>query len=135
MVYFSGGISANYYNHDEYEFIELNSKIFYSENVKLFLENFRVSDSENLQMLCYGKKWKLNILLIVLEKVNYFLTTNKKAEILYDQLRNKTHIDLLEKTDFNYYNPIQKDVWIEPNEILNIRDNIRKHIQEEMLNA
>ena len=38
LVFFSGGIDENYYNRSEYELILINSKTFYSQNIKLFLE-------------------------------------------------------------------------------------------------
>ena len=38
LVFFSGGIDENYYNKSEYELVLINSKTFYSQNIKLFLE-------------------------------------------------------------------------------------------------
>ena len=53
LVLFSGGITANYYDNAEYEFMELNSKIFYSNNLKLFLEDAR-KNKPNLLILSFG---------------------------------------------------------------------------------
>ena len=58
LVLFSGGIDTNYYlKDDEYEHIELNSKTLYSENIKLFLEDFKDGNLNPL-ILCYGNRWK-----------------------------------------------------------------------------
>ncbi len=44
LIFFSGGISVNYYNNSEFEFLELNSKTFYSNNLKLFLDSVRLGN-------------------------------------------------------------------------------------------
>lgn len=72
LVFFSGGISVNYYDNCEYELLELNSKIFYSKNLKIFLDALR-KDSENILMLCYGEHWIENTVANVLEKTNLFI--------------------------------------------------------------
>ena len=72
LVYFSGGISINLYTNDGYDKLILNSKTFYSHNLKIFLDAVR-EDQENILMLSYGKNWKLNIVLNNLERTNLFL--------------------------------------------------------------
>ncbi len=74
LVLFSGGIVGNYYNSDVYEVLELNSKTFYSQNLILFLEAIK-EQNENLLMLSYGKQWKLNIILNVIESLNLYIDT------------------------------------------------------------
>jgi DNA-binding NarL/FixJ family response regulator len=72
LVLFSGGISVNYYDNSEFEFLELDTKTFYSGNLKLFLEALQTSNEEIL-MLCYGEHWKQNIVANTLEKTNLFI--------------------------------------------------------------
>ncbi len=74
LVLFSGGIVGNYYNSEVYEVLELNSKIFYSQNLILFLEAIK-EENENLLMLSYGRQWKLNIILNVIESLNLYIDT------------------------------------------------------------
>ena len=89
LVFFSGGIDENYYNKSEYELILINSKTFYSQNIELFLEAFK-SGEEDILMLLYGKRWKLNIALNTLEKLTY------------DEFIALVDINLLSKIDFEY---------------------------------
>src|SRR5574344_2765961 len=80
LVLFSGGISVNYYDNSEFEYLELNSKTFYSKNLELFLEAVN-SKNENILMLCYGENWKLNIVSNILEKINLFISKQTENEI------------------------------------------------------
>ena len=90
LVLFSGGIVGNYYNNEEYEELGLNSKTFYSQNLTLFLEAVKKQNG-NLLMLCYGKEWKLNIMLNVLEHLNRYIDTE------IDDLLDKIDLDSLEQ--------------------------------------
>jgi hypothetical protein len=74
LVLFSGGIVGNYYNSEVYEVLELNSKIFYSQNLVLFIEAIK-EQNENILMLAYGRRWKLNIILNVIENLNLYIDT------------------------------------------------------------
>ncbi len=74
LVLFSGGIVGNYYNSEVYEVLELNSKTFYSQNLTLFLDAIK-EQNENLLMLSYGRQWKLNIILNVIESLNLYIDT------------------------------------------------------------
>ena len=80
LVFFSGGISATYYSNRDNEFCILNSKDFYSENLKIFLEDIRISGESNLRILAYGKKWKINLMLNTLARVNQFIGENSNRE-------------------------------------------------------
>jgi len=81
LVYFSGGIVSNYYQNDEYEKLILNSKTFYSQNLKIFLDNIK-KEQQNIMMLCYGERWELNIVLNTLEKLNSFIEDNRNKELV-----------------------------------------------------
>jgi len=101
LVFFSGGIDENYYNKSEYEFVLINSKTFYSQNITLFLEAYK-DENENILILPYGKKWKLNIALNVLEELNKFLQENSEDDIDYDDFTQAVDIHLLGEIDFEY---------------------------------
>jgi len=92
LIFFSGGISDRFYLDAPFEFLLLNSKAFYSKNLKLFLE----SESKNILILAYGTQWKLNKMLEILEKITLFMEENQnKNDISAKRLRNKTDINLL----------------------------------------
>jgi len=97
LVFFSGGISSTFYTDKPYEFLQLNSKDLYTQNLKLFLE----SNEDNLLELAYGDKWEINILLNKLEKINKFIEDNKlngnQEKVLYSDFSIKINIDLLKK--------------------------------------
>lgn len=101
LVFFSGGIDENYYNKSEYELVLINSKTFYSQNIALFLEAFK-NQNENILILPYGEKWKLNIALNVLEELNIFLQKNSEDAIDYDDFVQNVDIHLLDNIEFEY---------------------------------
>lgn len=70
-VLFSGGISASFYTNSEQEVLLLNSRMLYSKKLEIFLDACRI-DNNNILLLAYGNKWKDNLLLNCLEKINYY---------------------------------------------------------------
>jgi len=63
FILFSGGVDSNYYlEEDGYIYMELSSQKLYSQNIELFLEDFRDGNINPL-ILSYDIKWKVNILL------------------------------------------------------------------------
>ena len=129
LVLFSGG-ATNYYNKEELELMEVNSEDFYSNNLQLFLDNFRETKEIELLMLSYGSNWKLNLILNSLEKINYFIANNQEEDILYDDFINKTDFHLLKKIDFTYYQPTVEDGWVYLDDIKKIAETIKKYIEE-----
>ena len=103
LVLFSGGISVNYYDNIDYEILELNSKTFYSQNLKLFLDAVK-NDEENILMLCYGKKWELNVVSNILEKTNYIIEQVEEDKIFYEEFTNFVDIEKLSKVGHDFYN-------------------------------
>ena len=98
FVFFSGGISANFYDNSELELLEINSKTFYSKNLTLFLDAVK-NGNENILMLCYGERWKQNIVANILEKTNLFL-----FDVQYGKSPSEFQIvDDLSKIDFKFY--------------------------------
>ena len=101
LILFSGGIVGNFYNRQEYEILELNSKLFYSNNLTLFLEAFKHND-ENILMLSYGEQWSINIVMNVLERINLYLDTQDKKLFKYIDLDILEQIDIVcSKIDIN----------------------------------
>ncbi len=58
--------------------LQLSSTSLY-ENLEIFLEAYKVDDS-NILMLALGKNWYLNVLLNSLEKLNIFIENNNKPK-------------------------------------------------------
>ncbi len=129
LVLFSGGIDTSSYQEDgEYKFLKINSKILYSENFKLFLKEFENNKKEIL-ILSYGHKWKLNILLNIFEKINYFIAKNDEELIYFEDFEDECKIKLLDPLNLNIYT-IEEDMEVHLSEIVKLRDNILERIKE-----
>jgi hypothetical protein len=63
LIFFSGGITSSVLKDEEFPFLHINSKEFYSEHLKLFIEACEEHNTVNLLLLQFGKKWKLSLLL------------------------------------------------------------------------
>ena len=63
LIFFSGGITSSVLKDLDFPFLHINSKDFYSENLKMFIEACDESNAINLLVLQFGKKWKLSLLL------------------------------------------------------------------------
>ncbi|MDQ1339005.1 MAG: hypothetical protein QG567_154 [Campylobacterota bacterium] len=95
LVFFSGGISSVSIKNSPFEHLLLNSKKFYSNNLKLFLELSK-NNKPNLLVLAFGENWKINLLLNSLEKINVFIGKNNFAEnITYEEFEDEVHMDLI----------------------------------------
>jgi len=127
LVLFSGGIDSNYYLKEDFEQIELNSKTFYSQHLKLFLESFRKNINMPL-ILSYGEKWRINILLNVLENINYILESNNGC-MLYKRFLSSSNIETLEALNINLYQVNLEGKKITKDEIAKVRDDILNHIE------
>ncbi len=134
LVLFSGGIDANYYlKDDDFELLEVNSKVFYSQNLKIFLEDFRNGNFQPLT-LSYGNRWKLNILLNVLESLNVYLEKMEKEKVLYTVfLRDNPDMKTMETLDMDLYKPLIKERKISKVEILTFKESVLKYINESLL--
>ncbi len=132
LVLFSGGISVNHYIKTEnIEKLELNAKVFYSNNLKIFLDYFKKTGEIELMILGYGKSWRLNILLNILEKINLFVAKESEKDILYDDFTNATDFYLLEKVvDNNEIKlPSIENGWVTLNEIKKYATNFEEIVQ------
>ncbi len=134
LVLFSGGIDANYYlNDDDFEFLEVNSKTFYSQNLKIFLEDYR-NGNLNPLILSYGNKWKLNILLNILERLNKYLGEIKKEKVLYSTfLRDNPDIKTIETLNIDLYKPLLEERKISTVEIIKFKNSVLHYINESLL--
>lgn len=95
LVFFSGGISSVSIKNSPFEHLLLNSKKFYSTNLKLFLELSK-TNNPNLHVLAFGKNWEINLLLNSLEKINLEVGKNiEKEEIRWDGFKMKTKLGLI----------------------------------------
>jgi hypothetical protein len=135
LVFFSGGITANYYEEEKnFKKLELNSKDFYSQNLQMFLENYRRTREVELLMLSYGQRWKLDIVLNCMEKINIFIETHKNEEdIIYNEFVNHTDFHLLESLKIKYSKPTIENGWIYLSELKKIALDIKLYIKESIL--
>lgn len=133
LVLFSGGIDTNYYyKEQDYEYIELNSRTFYSENIELFLQDFHEERISPL-ILCYGLKWKLNILLNILEKLSLYVSTLEKKRVLYNSfLRDNPDVSIVKILDLNIYSPVVLDRKVDKKEMLKLKNSILSYISESL---
>jgi CheY-like chemotaxis protein len=123
LVLFSGGISVNYYYNNEFELLELNSKNFYSENLKFFLEAIK-NQNENILMLCYGNNWKINVVSNILEKTNYLIEQIEESIIFYNEFADFIDIDKLSKINHVFYNLVIQNNKTTIDEIKKFRDSL-----------
>ncbi len=130
LILFSGGVDANYYEkNDTTEVLELNSKVFYSNNLKRFLENLK--DETNILSLCYGDKWKLNIALNIIEDINYELNETDDNKIDCEDLIDSSSKEVLDEIDTELYNKINND--IDRDNLITARNKILLYVDERLL--
>jgi len=89
LVFFSGGISSTTYLKMPFEFLLINSKTFYSENIEQY-----INEPKNILQLAYGKKYNIAIMLNILEKINLFVGSNlNNEEISFRKFKRETGIE------------------------------------------
>jgi len=111
--------------------LTLSAESLYSGNLEIFLHE----KNKNLLVLGFGKKWKLNILLNILEKLNFFIEQNGEESFDFDDFEDR--IELLElkymMIDENYDNFISRTTYedeIKRDQISLIQQRIGSHIKE-----
>lgn len=127
LVFFSGG-TQNYYDNTYNDYLELETKYFYSDNLKLFLDAYKENNA-NILMLSYGEKWKVNSVLNILEKINLFLDRNDDEDFVYDTFKNFTEVDKLKNIEYVFYAMEIEDGWVYRKEIIKLRDDILNYIK------
>ena len=134
LVLFSGGIYTSFYSEEPFKKLVLNSKLLYSQNLKLFLDNLENNSEVNLLLLAYGKNWKINLLLNILEKINLFILKFEDLEDedkSYEYLNDEINIEIIE-SQIDLSNIKDNDtITTEDLEILknNILDNINDKLE------
>ena len=122
-------------DNSEFEYLELNSKTFYSKNLELFLEAVN-SKNENILMLCYGENWKLNIVSNILEKINLFISKQTENDIELMNFCSEVDIKKLSNLDFFFYEMNVENGWVYLSEIEKFKDSLKKNITDnKMLNS
>ena len=129
LIFFSGGISVNYYNNSEFESLELNSETFYSNNLLLFLNSVRAGN-ENILMLSYGENWKFNIISNVLEKTNLYLEQHGDKKTVYSRFNIYTDINKLSKIDYAFHDIQTENGWVSGLEIEKFKESLFRFFQE-----
>lgn len=85
LIFFSGGITSSVFKDIDFPFLHINSKDFYSLNLKLFIDDCEVNNGINLFILQFGKRWKLSLLLNLRNNIavaqNKLLLKNAKPDI------------------------------------------------------
>lgn len=95
LVYYSGGIGSTFYNINN-EILYISSNELYSEKLSLFYKDYEINGNPKLLILAYGNKWKTNILLNAIEKLNTYLYQNMSEQpIVYDDFKKKTLFNII----------------------------------------
>jgi hypothetical protein len=85
LVFFSGGITSSYYKETTFPFLMINSKEFYSDHLKIFLDHLNTGAKPNLLMLQFGIKWKLSMFLSLRNRIVVSLS---KEELKASGMKN-----------------------------------------------
>jgi hypothetical protein len=140
LIFFSGGISSTYYSNIKYEFLLLNSKSFYSKNLKLFLDDFKTTNKANLLLLAYGTNWKINVMLNVLSKINLFIShekirilkkDNSDERVKFSKFKTQSNIDSISDIIEIKYPEITKGA-INLTDLESISNDVKQYIQQEV---
>lgn len=127
LVFFSGGISQTVYLAEPFEFLLMNSKSFYSQNLVAFLES-----DFNLAILAYGKNWQVNTMLIVLEKINTYIGEMEDSKAIFESFVQETQLGLLsDMIDFSNLNKENRYITIE--ELERFSESVTKQIKEKVM--
>jgi len=132
LVFFSGGISAISLSNNT---LLLNSKNFYSSNLKLFLEYVKKGKLQML-ILAFGENWRINLLLNSLENINLFIGKHSdKKEISFKKFKNATKIDLI-RNIINFEEPPIINNFVEMKDLKTLAIKLSAQIKQQVvLNA
>ncbi len=107
VVLFSGGISSSFYTNSQQEILLLNSRMLYSKKLEIFLTACKENKDHNILLLAYGNRWKDNILLNCLEKINYYQSLKNPFD--FDEFVDDTGINTISTIIPPYNTPEEKD--------------------------
>lgn len=103
LVYFSGGISSSKFSDSDFPFLHINSKDFYSDNLKLFINDFTMGNAINLIILQFGQNWKLSLLLKMRNDLNMGIQSNSIKRIKDLGISNLLKDELLVNFDLPWF--------------------------------
>ena len=133
LVFFSGGISTSVHLQNPFEFLLLNSKTFYSDNLKIFLEDYRENFKPNSLILEYGNYWTINLLLNRVEKINLFISHNQnEKEIEYEDFLDEVKIRDIENF-IQIDEPTQINGWVKISDLKSFASTLSKQIKERIV--
>ena len=135
LIFFSGGISSTFYLKEPFEFLLVNSKVFYSNNLKIFLDD-SLNSNINIVKIGYGNKWKLNIMLDVLEKINLFISNgnnyNHEDMTRYSTFQDKSQILLIDEY-IRYKEPELKNGGVTKSNLTKLSEDISNQIKKQVI--
>ena len=124
LIFFSGGIMNTRYE-KKHERLYMNSRDFY-KNLEFFLINLE-KNILNLNILSYGKDWKINLLNSITKRIKNFIKINNEEKINFILFKDEIQLDLTVQHigDFEFH--------IE-NGFINIQTikDFQKHIQHKL---
>jgi len=127
LIFFSGGIdTVYYYKENEFEHLELNSMVFYSKNLKMFLDELK-NNKLHILILAYGKKWKLNIFIEVLDNMAKYIQSFEDDEIPFEFFEEDLGLNILKRLGFK--KSFEKGV-ITKNEMIEFKNKLSEYIEE-----
>ncbi len=129
LVIFSGGKASYQVTIHSDHYIEISASRLY-ENIKEFIGN-----SSELLILAYGKQWKINAFLGVLEKLNLYIENNTGDHVNISIFKSKTGLSKLKNIDNVYYSNIFENIGgnsLGHNEMIYIRDNLKHYIESKV---
>ncbi|WP_457748218.1 hypothetical protein [Sulfurimonas sp.] len=135
LIFFSGGIDANFYQKDgDFKLYEVNSKTFYSNNLLLFLNNYKENRIDP-GLIFYGEHWQLNLLCNLLSILNIYIEKLKdykeKEKYFYEDNPYLKNI-LFEMENATLYKPKAMNEEITKDEMKKLRDSIREYIDRRL---
>jgi hypothetical protein len=130
LILFSGGNSADSFDNSQYQKLTLNSQTLYSQNITIFFDEFK-KDNNDIFILQFGTKWRVNILLNGFEILNNFIKENDKERVLLNRFKsyNSEFLNKISSLNIELYDyQIEKNK-IYMSEIIKLKDDIYSHIE------
>lgn len=133
LIFFSGGITSSILKDVEFPFLHINSKEFYSENLKLFIEACKEKNTVNLLLLQFGEKWKLSLLLNLRNNIAVALNKQELKAKLPDVKIDDSEL-IKRVRDLQINAAIKADLLHEKTENVFSGDDLRSVSSEEIRN-
>jgi len=123
LIFFSGGITSSIYTDKAFPLLHINSKEFYSNNLKLFIDDFNKHNKINLLILQFGTRWELSLLMELRNKISVF-----QNKLVLQQNNPEVQLDSSEKIrrihDLNINSDIRDElIYDQTKDILSLDDS------------